>query len=78
MYKIHELERGIFNVKIDSIAAYCRKEKELKSSGGRCFMKQTYLKRLVQTYMEKNLAEKILLLFKETTMILSEIELLKR
>lgn len=72
------MDNGNFNLGRDGLIMLCLKERELKVHVGRMFCKQTYIRRLAQTSMEKNLNDQVFKYFPEQTMSQSELELTKR
>nr|UQS95390.1 MAG: RNA-dependent RNA polymerase [Tolviot virus] len=56
--EINKRERGIYDEQ-QHLTVQCGKEREQKPKTGRAFSKQPFKQRLVQTSMEKNIAEKI-------------------
>lgn len=74
--EINKIEQGHPSSR-DNIMVLCRKERELKSDGGRLFVKQTHVRRLIQTSCEKNI-EAIFKYIPHQTMTDSELALGKK
>jgi len=76
--KILDTMNGHFRFGEDDISVLCGKNQELKTGGGRNFVKQTMNQRLEQTCMEDNLSKHILKYLPDQTMTNTELEVLKR